>query len=173
MATKNPHKKLGARIKYVLSLTKELQKTIAKKAGCQPTEFSRWKRGEVAPSYNKLVAIGRALNLNGDELSWLFDGKGQAPDYPGYKELDENCKNEVKEAEGTSDKADQKHLTEKDKPSMDLLETKDKLISNLENTATSEPDTKNEFIKTLKEFNVHLREENAELKKEIIALRGG
>jgi transcriptional regulator with XRE-family HTH domain len=84
---KNPHKKLGNRIRQVMGLTNELQKTIAKKAGVQPTEISRWQRGEVAPSYNKLVAIGRALKLNGDELSWLFDGKGKAPDYPGYKQV--------------------------------------------------------------------------------------
>lgn len=81
---KNPHIKLGQRIKHVMGMTNELQKTIAKKAGCQPTEISRWQRGEVAPTYNKLVAIGRALKLDGDEMSWLFDGKGEMPSYPGY-----------------------------------------------------------------------------------------
>ena len=81
---KNPHIKLGQRIKHVMGMTNELQKTIAKKAGCQPTEISRWQRGEVAPTYNKLVAIGRALKLDGDEMSWLFDGKGEMPSYAGY-----------------------------------------------------------------------------------------
>jgi transcriptional regulator with XRE-family HTH domain len=89
MSAKNPHKRLGRRLKRILDMQTDLQKNIATKAGCQPTEISRWVRGEVAPTYNKLAGIARACKLSDQELGWLLDGKGKAPDYPGYKEDDD------------------------------------------------------------------------------------
>ena len=107
MPTKNPHKKLGNRIKKILDMSGELQKDIAKKSGCQPTEISRWVRGEVAPSYGKLVAIARACKLKDLEIGWLFDGKGISPSYIGYEK-------EEKLAETTTSETLGKHS--KDKP---------------------------------------------------------
>jgi len=132
VAVKNPHKKLGNRIKHVLDMTNDLQKNIAKKAGCQPTEISRWVRGEVAPSYHKLAGIARACKLEGQEVGWLFDGKGIAPDYPGYKEevvaVDED------KSEGEDSPLISINPLNKDEQMRELLKSKDETIAGLKET---------------------------------------
>ena len=128
MATKNTHKKLGNRIKHAISLTGELNKNIAKKAGCQPTELSRWIRGEAAPTYNKLASIARACKLSGDQISWLFDGKGNAPDYSGNK------KEEIfhTKADDLNQKSSSQNPTPlEERKDMDLLSAKDEIIKGL------------------------------------------